>query len=92
MSAQNLSRLEICIEILKSLEELGSSDLRCIQNKTGIDPATLAAAVYFLEKQGLIKKDYIQDTAVYCTTVRGERVTRYFSEATPQIQPEELTY
>jgi predicted transcriptional regulator len=84
----NLSRLELYVEILSSLEKLRCSSLVTIQEETAMEQAFLVQALAFLEKQGLVQKEKIEDQTVYSATVRGDRVTRYFSQK-PQATTEE---
>jgi predicted transcriptional regulator len=92
VSAQNISRLELYIEILSSIDELEASSLLGIQEKTNIEEAFLKHAISFLEKQGLIKKEYVGKDVVYSTTIRGERVARYFSVHNQEVPQEEVDF
>jgi len=85
-----LSRLELYIEILRSLQQFQSSNLRGIQEKTSVEQAFLEHAIIFLEKQGLIEKEYVGKEVVYSTTIRGERVASYFTSHTQEIPHEEI--
>jgi predicted transcriptional regulator len=91
LSGQSLSRLELYIEILNSIEELQASSLLTLQEKNQIEKGFLLHAIDFLEKQGLIQKEYVGDNAIYSTTTRGERVTRYFSVHQQKVPHEEIS-
>jgi predicted transcriptional regulator len=78
MTTQKFSRLELYIEVLASLEKLQASNFITIQEKAKVGQAFLKHAISFLEKQGLIKKEEIENETVYLITARGDRVTRYF--------------
>jgi predicted transcriptional regulator len=76
-----LSRLELYMEILRSLEKLRCSNLLTIQEETNVEQAFLEQAMAFLEKQDLVEKENIANETFYKTTPRGSRVNRYFSQA-----------
>jgi predicted transcriptional regulator len=91
MKASKPSKLEIYVEILRSLDMLKAANLRVVQEKTNIEQTVLKHAVIFLEKQALIKKETTQNEVVYTNTSRGERVSRYFSQQHKEI-PGKLPY
>ncbi|MGD6852473.1 MAG: hypothetical protein ACQCN6_10490 [Candidatus Bathyarchaeia archaeon] len=74
-----LSRLELYLEILSSLEKLRCSNLITLQEETELERAFLEQALAFLEKHDLVQKGTIENQIVYSTTLRGERITRYFT-------------
>ena len=80
MESQKHSRLELYLEILKSLEELKKPSLVDIKEKTNAEETFLNHAMVFLEKQDLIRKENAENRIVYLNTPRGDRVTRYFKE------------
>jgi predicted transcriptional regulator len=90
MESRKPSLLELYINILKSLEELKSSNLVDIQEKTNFEEAFLKHAMAFLEKQDLIRKENIKNETIYMNTPRGDRVTRYFKEM-PQAHQEQFS-
>lgn len=75
---QKMSKLELYLEILKTLENKKPSKLALIRQKTNLDSAFVKQAMSFLEKQNLVEKRNIKNGAVYKSTPRGERITRYF--------------
>jgi predicted transcriptional regulator len=91
MRTQNLSRLELYVEILKTLETMQSASLLDIQEKASVERTFLTHALPFLEAQGLIKRVKVQNEIIYETTLRGERVTKYFDMRSQDPQPNEDT-
>jgi predicted transcriptional regulator len=91
MESQKPSRLELYIEILRSLEKLKVSNIISLQEATNIGHAFLHHAMAFLEKQDLIKKENIGNEVIYTTTPRGGRVAAYFGEK-PCEEPQELNF
>jgi predicted transcriptional regulator len=86
MNTEKPSRLELYIEILRSIEKLHSSNIITIQEKTNVEQAFLAHAMNFLESQNLVRQERVDNQVVYMTTPRGDRVTKYFinkSQAIP---------
>ncbi len=79
MPTQKPSKLELYIEILRSLERLQSSNILSIHEATNIEQAFLKRAMSFLEAQNLIRKENVENEAFYMTTPRGDRVSRYFT-------------
>ncbi len=77
-----LSRLELYLEILSSLEKLRCSNLITLQEETEVEQAFLEQALAFLEKNDLVQKTKVENQTVYSTTLRGERITRYFTHKT----------
>lgn len=80
MSTQKPSKLELYIEILRSLEKLQSSSILTIHEETNIEQAFLKRAMSFLEAQNLIRKESVENETFYVTTPRGDRVSRYFTQ------------
>lgn len=78
MNADKPSRLELYIEILRSIEKLRSSNLITIQEETNVEQAFLAHAIHFLETQNLVQKERVDNQDLYMTTPRGDRINRYF--------------
>jgi hypothetical protein len=76
--SQKMSRLELYVEILKSLELMRFSNLADIQEKTKVDDAILQSAMCFLEKQNLVSRENIENDIIYKSTPQGNRITRYF--------------
>jgi predicted transcriptional regulator len=74
------SKLELYLEILKSIESKKSTKIEVIQKRTNLDEAFVNHAVSFLEKQNLVEKGNIKSQASYKSTERGERLSRYFTE------------
>ncbi len=91
MRTQKLSRLELYLEILKSLEALQTANIIDLQAKTDIAQAFLEKAMCFLEAQGLVKKKSIDNATVYESTLRGDRVARYFMVKTQEVPPEDIS-
>jgi len=75
---QKLSKLELYIEILSSLEKLCKSNLITIQKQTKIEQAILNRAMTFLESQNLVKKENVGNEVIYMPTELGNRISRYF--------------
>jgi predicted transcriptional regulator len=73
---EKLSRLELYLEILKSIETL--SDIADIQEKTNVDGKVLQNAIAFLEKQNLIEKENDGKQVLYRNTESGIKVSRFF--------------
>jgi predicted transcriptional regulator len=90
MESRKPSLLELYINILKSLEELKSSNLIDIQEKTNSQEAFLKQAMVFLEKQDVIRKENAKNETIYMNTPRGDRVIRYFKEM-PQAHQEQFS-
>jgi len=89
MRTEKLSRLELYVELLKILENLQSASLLDLQEKANIERAFLVHALPFLEAQGLIKRIKVQNEVIYEPTLRGERVTKYFTGRSQEPQPSE---
>jgi predicted transcriptional regulator len=83
MPNQKPSKLELYIEILRSLEKLQSSNILTIHETTNIEQAFLKRAMPFLEAQNLIRKENVENQTFYFTTPRGDRVSRYFTQEPP---------
>jgi predicted transcriptional regulator len=73
------SKLELYLEILSSLEKLRCSNIITLQEEIEVEQAFLEHALAFLEKHDLIQKDKIENRTVYSITLRGERITKYFT-------------
>jgi predicted transcriptional regulator len=76
--SQKISRLELYVEILKSVELLRFSSIANIQEETKVDKAILQSALCFLEKQNLVFKEKIENETIFKSTPQGKRITRYF--------------
>jgi len=87
MTAQKLSRLELCIEILKAVENQVDSKFNDLKEKTHVDNKSIIYAIDFLEKQGLIKSDIVENETVYNNTPRGLLVTEFFANQ-KQVLPQ----
>jgi predicted transcriptional regulator len=87
MTAQKPSRLELYIEILKTVENELYSKFSELQEKTHVDKKALVYAIDFLEKQGLIKTGVVANETVYESTPRGQSVTKFFANRT-QVVPQ----
>ncbi len=86
MRTQNLSKLELYVEILKALEMLQSASILDIQEKANVEQAYLKRALPFLEAQGLVKKVKVDNEIVYESTLRGDRITKYFNGHSQESQ------
>jgi predicted transcriptional regulator len=84
---QKPSKLELYVEILRSLEKLQSSNILSIQEATNIEQAFLRRAMSFLEAQNLVRKESVENEAFYTVTPRGDRVSRYFTQG-PTTAPD----
>jgi predicted transcriptional regulator len=89
MPHQKPSKLELYVEILRSLEKLQSSNILSIQEATNIEQAFLRRAMSFLEAQNLVRRESVQNDTVYMTTPRGDRISRYFAQSLQTEQPNE---
>ena len=88
MQSQKPSKLELYVEILRSLEKLQSSNIISLQEATNIEQAFLTRAMIFLEAQNLVRKESVENQAYYTVTPRGDRVSRYFTQGPPTEQPD----
>jgi predicted transcriptional regulator len=88
MQTQKPSKLELYIEILRSLEKLQSSDILSLHEATNIEQAFLTRAMSFLESQNLVRKESVENQAYYTVTARGDRVSRYFTQGPQTEQPD----
>lgn len=89
MQNQKPSKLELYVEILRSLEKLQSSNILTIHEATNIEQAFLKRAMPFLEAQNLIRRESVENETFYTTTARGDRVSRYFTQGPRPEQPDE---
>lgn len=80
MQAPKPSKLELYLEILRSVEGKKPAKIEAIKRRTNLDDAFVSHAVDFLEKQNLVEKRTSKDQAAYKSTDRGERLSRYFLE------------
>jgi DNA-binding PadR family transcriptional regulator len=60
MTAQKLSRLELCIEILNAIENQVDSKFNDLKEKTHVDKKSIIYAIEFLEEQGLIESEIVE--------------------------------
>lgn len=74
------SKLELYLEILKTIETRNPAKLDTIKRQTRLNENFLSHAVTFLEKQRLIEKNDYKKHLVYKSTQRGQRLLRYFAE------------
>lgn len=88
MQTQKPSKLELYIEILRSLEKLQASNILSIHEATNIEQAFLTRAMTFLEAQNLVRKESVENQAYYTVTARGDRVSRYFTREPQTEQPD----
>jgi predicted transcriptional regulator len=75
------SKLELYLEILKTIENKNPIKLESIKKLTNLNENLLSHAVTFLEKQHLIEKRNNKNQT-YTSTQRGQRLHRYFTELT----------
>lgn len=87
MPTQKPSKLELYVEILRSLEKLQSSNIISIHEATNIEQAFLRRAMCFLEAQNLVRKESVENESFYSVTARGDRVSRYFAQG-PSAAPD----
>jgi len=66
------------LEILEALEKQKTIKLVDLQGDVRVDTALLEKALGFLEQQDLVQKESIKNKAVYASTPRGDRITKYF--------------
>lgn len=90
MTAQKPSRLELCVEILKAVENQPYSKFNDLQEKTLVDNKSLVYAIAFLEKQCLIKSCTASNETFYQSTPRGLLVTKFFANHTQVVAQEDL--
>lgn len=79
MKNPKISKLELYVEILRSLAKQKLARLSDIEQQTSADNQSLRQAMTFLEKQNLVQKISAENGVIYKSTQRGERVTKYFS-------------
>ncbi len=91
LSNQKQSRLELYVEVLKTLGEAQSLNIKAIQGITKIDRPILSAAMKFLEQQRLVQPRSVSNGIVYKNTSRGIRVFRYLSEGA-RVSAEEINH
>lgn len=82
MSSQKQSRLELYVEVLKTLGETQSLNFKAIQGKLKADKASLSAAMKFLQEQNLVALQNVSSVVLYKNTIRGIRVFKYLSDGT----------
>jgi predicted transcriptional regulator len=80
MQSYKLSKLEIYLEILRSIDTKKPTKIESIKRRTNLDLNFLNHAVTFLEKQNLLTKRNTNNQPSIRSTLRGERLTRYFME------------
>jgi DNA-binding MarR family transcriptional regulator len=88
LSNRKQSKLELYVEVLKTLGEEQSLNLAAIEGKTKIERSALVLAMDFLEKQNMIEPIMSRKDVLYKNTPRGVRVFRYLCEA--KISNDEL--
>jgi predicted transcriptional regulator len=89
------TKLELYVEILRSLEKQELTRLADIEQKINVGNQALRHALAFLEKQNFVKKLNVDNRIVYKSTPRGERVTKYFSQHEQEgnyLIPDNATY
>ncbi|MCW4003171.1 MAG: hypothetical protein NWE95_04570 [Candidatus Bathyarchaeota archaeon] len=89
------TKLELYVEILRSLEKQELTRLADIEQKINVGNQALRHALTFLEKQNFVKKLNVDNRIVYKNTPRGERVTKYFSQHEQEgnyLIPDNTTY
>jgi predicted transcriptional regulator len=74
------SKLELYLEILRSVEGRKPAKIESIKRRTNLDDAFVNHAVSFLEKQNLVEKSANKSEAAYKSTDKGDRLSRYFTE------------
>lgn len=80
VQAPKPSKLELYLEILRSVEGKKPNKIEAIKRRTNLDDSFVSHAINFLEKQNLVEKRTNKDQATYKSTNRGERLSRYFIE------------
>lgn len=86
------SKLELYVEILRSLDALKASSIIDVQEKTNIAQVILSNAMSFLEKQDLIKRECRKNQEVYTVTPRGETVSKYFCKQPQKSANDEFSF
>ncbi|MGD6935195.1 MAG: hypothetical protein ACQCN5_13425 [Candidatus Bathyarchaeia archaeon] len=91
------SKLELYLEILRAIETKKPTKLESIKKRTNLDENFVNHAVSFLEKQHLVEKRASKDQAPsFRSTLRGERLSRYFMELSQGsffcVLPPDATY
>lgn len=74
------SKLELYLEILKTIENKNPTKIETIKKHTNLNENFLSHAITFLEKQHLIEKKIGKDPKTYKSTPRGQRLNKYFAE------------
>jgi len=72
------SKLEVYLEILKTLKEQGQEKSSVLTSKAKIDPQTIHDRLGFLVKQRLVTKACLGKRVTYKITKRGSNVLEYF--------------
>lgn len=89
------TKLELYVEILRSLEKQELTRLSDIERKINMGNQALRQALAFLEKQNLVQKLSVENRIMYKSTPRGVRVTKYFSQHEQEgnyLIPDNATY
>lgn len=81
------SKIEICIEILSILAQLGLSRITHIMYNTNTNCSLLKEIMVFMIKQNLVEEKAVgKDRVAYCITQRGLSILTSFKELN-QILP-----
>lgn len=80
-----LSRLELCIAIMKVLAVQGSAELPQIVRKKDFGLSEPEEYLVFLVKMGIIRQRPVGDRVIYSITTKGLRVLVYFKEVDAKL-------
>ncbi len=75
----HLSKLEVCLEIMKVINQKGPQTSTNIQAKIGESDNVIQGCLNFLVQQGILKeRTNGAELAIYANTKRAKRVIEYF--------------
>ncbi|XHH09914.1 MAG: hypothetical protein ACFCUE_04605 [Candidatus Bathyarchaeia archaeon] len=80
MQPHKPSKLELYLEILRTIETKKPTKIETIRRHLNIDQNFLNHAITFLEKLNLITKRTTNNQLNIKSTLRGQRISRYFME------------
>lgn len=79
MQRQRLSRLELYLEILLSIGEKINPEFDDVRANLSLSDHFLTNSLVFLEKKGLIDKEFQKNKIIYKTTPKGVKVASFFT-------------
>ncbi len=79
----HLIKLEVCIQIMKTVAQRGPQTLKTLQAIVGENPVAVQRCLDFLLQQGIMK-EVAANRMTYANTKRAQRVLEYFHVARPR--------